>query len=147
MHFLLQNSSLHAGYFCANTDYFQWGGAFFCVASPWSIIGLPIYVKEFAVIHWEISLKVCVEVLRDDIFMTSRNRWFAGRAAASKSQALGLSPGNPRLQFAQRKGVADVLSILLTHAGFQVNKMLLFETVPEFIPYIVRRAVENRGLL
>ena len=79
--------------------------------------------------------------------MTSRDYWFAGRAAASKSQELGLSPGNPRLQFAQLKGMADVLSTSLTHAGFQVNKMLPFGTVPEFIPYIVRRAVENRGLL
>jgi proline dehydrogenase len=43
--------------------------------------------------------------------------------------------------------MADVLSMSLTHAGFQVNKMLPFGTVPEFIPYIVRRAVENRGLL
>jgi proline dehydrogenase len=51
------------------------------------------------------------------------------------------------VQFAQLKGMADVLSLSLVHAGFRVSKMLPFGSVPEFIPFIVRRAEENRGLL
>lgn len=74
-------------------------------------------------------------------------RWFAGRAAAAKVQELGLSRGNPRLQFAQLKGMADVLSLSLVHAGFRVSKVLSFGSVSDFIPFIVRRAEENRGLL
>lgn len=73
--------------------------------------------------------------------------WFAGRAAAAKVEELGLSRGNPRIQFAQLKGMADVLSLSLVHAGFRVSKVLAFGSVPEFIPFIVRRAEENRGLL
>ncbi|KAG0585708.1 hypothetical protein KC19_2G031600 [Ceratodon purpureus] len=71
----------------------------------------------------------------------------SGRAAAAKVQELGFSRGNPRVQFAQLKGMADVLSLSLVHAGFRVSKMLPFGSVPEFIPFIVRRAEENRGLL
>lgn len=71
----------------------------------------------------------------------------AGRAAAAKVQELGLSRGNRRVQFAQLKGMADVLSLSLVHAGFRVSKVLPFGSVSEFIPFIVRRAEENRGLL
>lgn len=71
----------------------------------------------------------------------------SGRAAAAKVQELGLSRGNPRVQFGQLKGMADVLSLSLVHAGFRVSKVLPFGSVADFIPFIVRRAEENRGLL
>lgn len=71
----------------------------------------------------------------------------SGRKAAAKVQELGLSRGDPRVQFAQLKGMADVLSLSLAQAGFRVSKYLPFGPVPEVIPYLVRRAEENRGLL
>ncbi len=42
----------------------------------------------------------------------------AGGIAALKAEELGLSKEDPRLQFAQLKGMADVLSLALAHAGF-----------------------------
>ncbi|KAI3876565.1 hypothetical protein MKX03_013947 [Papaver bracteatum] len=71
----------------------------------------------------------------------------SGRVAAAKAQELGLGKSNPKLQFAQLKGMADGLSFALKNAGFQVSKYLPYGPVDMVIPYLLRRAEENRGML
>lgn len=83
----------------------------------------------------------------DGALVVATHNMDSGRKAAAKAQELGLSREDPRLQFAQLKGMADVLSLSLAQAGFRVSKYLPFGPVPEVIPYLVRRAEENRGLL
>ncbi|XP_052195408.1 proline dehydrogenase 2, mitochondrial-like [Diospyros lotus] len=71
----------------------------------------------------------------------------SGNKAAAKAQDLGIEKGTQKLQFAQLYGMADALSFGLRNAGFQVSKYMPFGPVELVIPYLLRRAEENRGLL
>ncbi|GAB4831777.1 hypothetical protein Ancab_005789 [Ancistrocladus abbreviatus] len=71
----------------------------------------------------------------------------SGRLAAIKARDLGIGKENGRLQFAQLYGMSEALSFGLKNAGFQVSKYLTFGPVEEVMPFLLRRAEENRGLL
>ncbi|XP_062205568.1 proline dehydrogenase 2, mitochondrial-like [Phragmites australis] len=71
----------------------------------------------------------------------------SGQLAAARAQELGIAKGDRNLQFAQLMGMADGLSLGLRNAGFQVSKYLPYGPVEQIIPYLIRRAEENRGLL
>lgn len=71
----------------------------------------------------------------------------SGKLAAAKAKELGIGKENDRFQFAQLYGMSDALSFGLRNAGFQVSKYLTFGPVSEVMPYLLRRAEENRGML
>ncbi|KAJ8567177.1 hypothetical protein K7X08_019385 [Anisodus acutangulus] len=71
----------------------------------------------------------------------------SGKLAASKAIDFGIRKDSEKLQFAQLYGMAEGLSFGLRNAGFQVSKYLPFGPVEQVMPYLIRRAEENRGLL
>jgi proline dehydrogenase len=71
----------------------------------------------------------------------------SGTKAAEKARELGIEKEKQKLQFAQLYGMADSLSFGLRNAGFQVSKYMPFGPVELVMPYLLRRAEENRGLL
>lgn len=71
----------------------------------------------------------------------------SGNRAAAEAKELGIGQDNNRLQFGQLYGMCDGLSFGLRNAGFQVSKYMPFGPVGLVIPYLLRRAEENRGML
>ncbi|KAH9324366.1 hypothetical protein KI387_004544, partial [Taxus chinensis] len=95
----------------------------------------------------------CAAVMMDKAAMAeasvvlATHNFDSGKAAAAKAEEINIRKGNDRVQFAQLKGMADSLSLGLVQAGFQVSKYLPFGPVEHVMPYLIRRAEENRGLL
>lgn len=71
----------------------------------------------------------------------------SGKLAAAKARDLGIGKDRQKLQFAQLYGMAEAMTYGLKNAGFQVSKYLPFGPVEQIMPYLVRRAEENKGML
>ena len=67
--------------------------------------------------------------------------------AAMKMKELNLSPCDGSVTFGQQLGMGDHLTYPLAQAGYIVNKVLAYGSLDNVIPFLTRRAQENRGFI
>ncbi|CAJ1425302.1 unnamed protein product [Effrenium voratum] len=77
------------------------------------------------------------------LVLATHNRCSLNQAVA-KMEQLGLARDHPRVHFAQIFGMVDNLTFSLGLAGYNASKLLVFGEVKEVLPWLVRRAQENR---
>ncbi|XP_023717780.1 hydroxyproline dehydrogenase isoform X2 [Cryptotermes secundus] len=69
------------------------------------------------------------------------------RHSASRLLELGLDPKAGHVVFAQIYGMAEQITMPLVHAGYLVYKSVPMGTLSQVLPYLARRAAENRSVL
>ncbi|XP_020609851.1 proline dehydrogenase 1, mitochondrial-like [Orbicella faveolata] len=69
------------------------------------------------------------------------------QVAIKRMHELGISPQERKVFFGQLLGMSDAISFTLGNKGYAVYKYVPFGPVDEVLPYLSRRAMENKGLL
>ncbi|NJK83605.1 MAG: hypothetical protein HC912_07080 [Saprospiraceae bacterium] len=57
-----------------------------------------------------------------------------------------ISKNHPHVNFCQLLGMSDHLTFNLAKAGFNVAKYMVYGSVKEVLPYLIRRAEENKAV-
>jgi len=94
-----------------------------------------------------LMLETVAKSARSNAVVLASHNVASVRRAIGTADALGLARKDERLQFAQLKGMADALSLAIGHAGYLCSKLHPFGSVEETLPYLIRRAQENKGML
>ncbi|XP_056677346.1 proline dehydrogenase 1, mitochondrial [Monodelphis domestica] len=69
------------------------------------------------------------------------------RFTIQRMEELGLHPSEKKVYFGQLLGMCDQITFPLGQAGFPVYKYVPYGPVKEVLPYLSRRALENRGMM
>jgi len=80
-------------------------------------------------------------------FMLASHNEDSVRFAVKRMNELGVTPEDHIVNFGQLLGMCDQLSFSLGAAGYSVYKYVPYGPIEEVIPYLCRRAQENRAIM
>lgn len=80
-------------------------------------------------------------------FMLASHNEDSVRHAVKRMNELGITPEDHIVNFGQLLGMCDQLSFSLGAAGYSVYKYVPYGPIEEVVPYLCRRAQENRAVM
>jgi len=92
------------------------------------------------------ALRYCVAHANRISICAGTHNEASSRLLTELMQEHDLSPGDPRIWFAQLYGMSDNLSYNLAHAGYNTAKYVPYGPVDAVMPYLLRRADENTAI-
>ncbi|MEL6347310.1 MAG: proline dehydrogenase family protein [Myxococcota bacterium] len=95
---------------------------------------------------FDAALLFCLERIDRIAFCAATHNEDSCRILAEAVATQGIDPKHPHLQFAQLLGMSDHISFNLADAGYNAAKYVPYGPVREVVPYLIRRAEENRSV-
>jgi proline dehydrogenase len=107
----------------------------------------PIHVDKPAVdADFDAALRYCLEHIEHIAFCAATHNEVSCMHLVRAAMAAGTDLKHPHIQFAQLLGMSDHISFNLARAGFNASKYVPYGPVREVVPYLIRRAEENRSI-
>lgn len=92
------------------------------------------------------ALLFCLERLDQVAFCCATHNEASTRLLVEETARRGIPLDHPHIHFAQLFGMSDHISFNLAAAGYNASKYLPYGPVREVVPYLIRRAEENRSI-
>ena len=107
----------------------------------------PIHADKDAVdADFDAALVYCLEHLNEIAFCAATHNEKSCQLLVDSATARGLDLRHPHIHFAQLYGMSDHISFNLARAGFNASKYVPYGPVRDVVPYLIRRAQENRSV-
>ena len=107
----------------------------------------PIHATKEAVdADFDAALVYCLENIDRIAFCAATHNEVSCQVLVAEAMANDIPLNHPHIHFAQLYGMSDHISFNLARAGFNASKYVPYGPVRDVVPYLIRRAQENRSV-
>jgi proline dehydrogenase len=107
----------------------------------------PIHVNRDATdLDFNAAVAFCIAHISDTAFIVATHNEESNLLAAELIESNGLPKGHKHVHFSQLYGMSDNITYNLAKQGFSVSKYVPFGPINDVIPYLMRRAQENKSV-
>jgi proline dehydrogenase len=92
------------------------------------------------------AVDFCLEHIQCVSVCLGTHNEHSSQCCASKMKAKGIAANDPRVWFAQLLGMSDNISFNMAKAGYNVAKYVPYGPIDAVMPYLFRRAEENKSI-
>mgnify|MGYP003336028742 CR=1 FL=1 len=108
---------------------------------------IPVFGKKYETDSaFNQSLEICVDNIDCVAICNGTHNEKSCELLVELMQKKNISPANKRIWFAQLYGMSDHISYNLSKAGYNVAKYVPYGKVEAVLPYLIRRAQENKSV-